>query len=116
MVVRDAPEAAGALTVDGELGQWLVKGVISTVLVSLGFVMRGLFGRMREAEAKLAKIEDRPDLTREIDAKIADIRLCMAENYVRRDDHVTTNSRIIGLLEDHGVALARLEERIGAAR
>jgi len=45
---------------------------------------------------------------------IAELRLCMAENYVRRDDYITNQSRVIGLLETHSVMLGRLEERIGA--
>ena len=45
---------------------------------------------------------------------IAEQRLCMAENYVRRDDYITNQSRVIGLLETHSVMLGRLEERIGA--
>lgn len=43
-------------------------------------------------------------------------RLFIAENYVRRDDYVTNQSRVIGLLETHSVMLARLEERIGAMK
>ena len=47
---------------------------------------------------------------------LADLRLHVAENYVRRDDYVTNESRVIGLLENHSVMLARLDERIGAMK
>ena len=48
-----------------------------------------------------------------LEKEIACLKLHMAENYVRRDDYVTSESRVIGLLETHSVMLARLEERIG---
>ena len=50
----------------------------------------------------------------DLESELAKLRLCMAENYVRRDDYITNQSRVIGLLEAHSVMLGRLEERIGA--
>ena len=50
-------------------------------------------------------------LERELDA----FKLYSAETYVRRDDHIQSQARIIGLLESHSVLLARLEERIGGS-
>lgn len=47
-------------------------------------------------------------LERELDA----FKLHVAENFVRRDDYIRNQSQMIGLLESHGVMLARLEERI----
>ena len=49
-----------------------------------------------------------------LESELANLRLCMAENYVRRDDYITNQSRVIGLLEAHSVMLGRLDERIGA--
>ncbi len=51
-------------------------------------------------------------LERELDA----LKLHIAENFVRRDDYITNQSRVIGLLETHSATLARLEERIGAIK
>ena len=48
-------------------------------------------------------------LEREVDA----LRLHVAENFVRRDDYITNESRVVGMLESHSATLARLEERIG---
>lgn len=48
-------------------------------------------------------------LERELDA----FRLHVAENFVRRDDYITNESRVVGMLEAHTAMLARLEERIG---
>ena len=47
-------------------------------------------------------------LERELDA----LKLHVAENFVRRDDYITNESRVIGILEGHSEMLARLEERI----
>lgn len=102
---------------DGEISAWIAKGVISCVIVSLGFAVRGLFSRLREAEARIVAIEKTPPpcdaAGREAKAELQDFKLCVAEHYVRRDDYITTQSRIMGLQEAHGIALARLEERIG---
>ena len=49
-------------------------------------------------------------LERELDA----FKLHVAENYVRRDDYITAESRVIGMLEKHSAMLARLDERIGS--
>ena len=53
---------------------------------------------------------------RELERGLADLRLHCAETYLSRHDYVTTQSRIIGLLESHSVLLARLEERIEALK
>lgn len=47
-------------------------------------------------------------LERELDA----FKLHVSESCVRRDDYITSQSRIIGLLETHSAMLARLEERV----
>jgi len=46
-----------------------------------------------------------------LERELSDHRLTLAEHYLRRDDWVPTTSRVLGLLEQHSVALARLEER-----
>lgn len=45
---------------------------------------------------------------------LANLRLHVAENYVRRDDWVPAESRVVGLLEAHSAMLARLDERTEA--
>ncbi len=47
-----------------------------------------------------------------VEAEIQELKLSLASNYVRRDDWVPSTSRIIGLLEQHSVTLAKLEERM----
>ncbi len=49
----------------------------------------------------------------DLERELAALRLHLAENFVRRDDYITNQSRVIGMLENHGAMLARLEERIG---
>ena len=51
-----------------------------------------------------------------LERDLASLRLHVAEHYVRRDDYITSQSRILGMLEIHGRMLARLEERIGAMK
>ena len=57
---------------------------------------------------------DLADRVAGLERGLGDLRLHVAENYVRRDDYIPNESRVIGLLETHSVMLARLEERIGA--
>ena len=51
-----------------------------------------------------------------LERDLAALRLHVAENFVRRDDYITSQSRVVGMLEHHGMMLARLEERIGAMK
>ena len=98
-------------------------GVVG-VLIFLGsgaFALKrlGILGSRPAAAAQAStppppadeKLRGRMDVA---ERAIADVRLCIAENYVRRDDYIMNESRVIGLLENHSVMLARLEERIGA--
>lgn len=53
---------------------------------------------------------------RKTEEELVKMRILMAEEYVRRDDYVSSQSRTIGLLEAHSVMLARMEERIAGMR
>lgn len=96
-------------------------GVVA-VLVFLGagvVALRrmGLLGARPAASAPASTRAERKPLDQrvdEVEEELRAMRLLMAENYVRRDDYITNESRVIGLLESHSVMLARLEERIGA--
>ena len=97
---------------------WQAFGGVVAVIVFLagayGALRRlGIVGAPSEAEqanpgydVRLATLEH----------EHTEFRLFVSENYVRRDDYITSQSRVIGLLETHSVTLARLEERIGAMR
>lgn len=103
---------------------WQAFGGVVLVLVFLGggaVALRrlGIIGARPAANAPAQAAPPAPDKALQdrlakAEAAIAELRLCMAENYVRRDDYVTNQSRMIGLLENHSVMLGRLEERIGA--
>ena len=56
-------------------------------------------------------LADLKETVTRLERDLAALRLTMAEHYLRRDDWVPTTSRVLGLLEQHSVALARLEER-----
>lgn len=101
---------------------WQAFGGVVTVLIFLGggaFALKRLGviggGAVKPAPADNGPAEDK--LAARIGAAergLGDLRLHVAENYVRRDDYIPNESRVIGLLETHSVMLARLEERIGA--
>jgi len=95
---------------------WQAFGGVVAVIVFLagayGALRRlGIVGAPPKAERAI------PDDARRIatlEREHTEFRLFVSENYVRRDDYITNQSRVIGLLETHSVMLARLEERIGA--
>ena len=107
-----------------EMEAWQAFAGICSVIIFLGSVAFALkrLGVIRMPEAKPA--EAAPDKTAfeqkvaDLEREMAALRLHLAENFVRRDDYVISESRVIGLLETHSVMLARLErlERIGAIK
>ena len=109
-----------------DAGAWESFAGVAGVLIFLGtaaVALRrlGLLGGRSAASAQASAPAAAPAVDKEtlarveaVEKAIADLRVCVAENYVRRDDYITNESRVIGLLESHSVMLARLEERIGA--
>jgi len=57
--------------------------------------------------------EDLTDRVHKLERELDAFRLHVSENFVRRDDYITYQSRVVGMLEAHTAALARLEERVG---
>ncbi len=100
---------------------WQAFGGVVTVLIFLGggaFALKrlGIVGARAAAAAPARGGPAEGDLADRVvglERGLGDLRLHVAENYVRRDDYIPNESRVIGLLETHGVMLARLEERIG---
>lgn len=109
-----------------DAGAWESFAGVAGVVIFLGAAVvglrrLGLLGGRPATSAQAnpptpAQAADKEALARveAVEKALADLRLCIAENYVRRDDYITNESRVIGLLENHSVMLARLEERIGA--
>ena len=105
---------------NGELETWIARGVVGAVVTACV----GLFVRMRKLESAHAvtsktvgDLEGRDTGAGEIGALREEIRkmqLCIATNYISREDWVPHASRVIGALEKHGECLARLDERTGA--
>ena len=109
-----------------DAGAWESFAGIAGVIIFLGAAVvalrrLGLLGSRPAASAPATAKPPTPAFDeatlgriKELEDSVAELRLCMAENYVRRDDYITNQSRVIGLLENHSVMLGRLEERIGA--
>jgi len=102
---------------------WQAFGGVVTVLIFLGggaFALKrlGIVGaRAAAAPACGGPAEgDLADRVVGLERGLGDLRLHVAENYVRRDDYIPNESRVIGLLEKHSIMLARLEERIGGQK
>ena len=101
---------------------WETFGKLGAVIVFLGAVWLGLkqLGivrpRARPAPAEAAP-ESKPtdaELARrvaELERDLAALKLHLAENYISRTDWVPMTSKVIGILEEHGAMLARLDER-----
>lgn len=102
---------------------WQAFGGVCLIIMFLGAAKVGLrrLGWLPPvapvARADQAAADD-PVLerVRKTEEELVKMRILMAEEYVRRDDYVSSQSRTIGLLEAHSVMLARMEERIAGMR
>ena len=92
---------AVGLTILGGAVAWVVRTIVANS------------ARLQRVEAAREVEQDNKKRVGDLETALSDLRVNLAECYVRRDDHVTVQSRVIGLLESHSVALARLETRIG---
>ena len=106
---------------------WQAFGGVGAVIVFLGavaFALKrlGVLGQQTDSSPPPAAsaatcVDVQGDLTERVhtlERELDGFKLRVAENYVRRDDYVTNESRVIGILEGHSEMLARLEERIGS--
>ena len=104
------------------LGEWIFRGVAGAIAAVLVGACVKLFGRVREAENKQGRFEERIESlegrdtgAEEIAAlrrELGEFKLCVERNFVRREDWVPHTSRVLGALERHGESLARVEERL----
>lgn len=108
----------------------LIESVLGAVIAAVIAGVGGLFVRMRRLESRQARSEteikglesyEGEDLeeTKSIRGDIAsiqkemhEIRLCMSDQYMKRDDFVATSSLILKSLEKQRELLARHDERL----
>ena len=98
-----------------ETEAWQAFGGVLSVLILLGGATLALrrLGILRSGDTASGAGQNRDARVDAVETGLSDLRLHIAEHYVRRDDYVINESRVIGLLEHHSIMLARLEERIG---
>lgn len=105
---------------EGELATVLVRSTVGAVIAGLGFAIRSLFVRMRTAEARVKVLEETrpaPDTAgREALAELQQFKLCVAENYIRRDDYIPQVTTLITRVDAIGVMVARVDERFRIGR
>lgn len=94
---------------------WEAFGGVLAVVVALGAGAIALqrLGILRAGRppAPPPKSDDLGERVARVEQGLVDLRLHAADAYMRREDWVPTASEILGKLESHGAALARLEER-----
>ena len=83
---------------------WIVGVAVAAVIGVLVRALAALFGRVSRAESALGKKAAQKDL----DAFKREV----SERYVTREDWVPTMSRLIGMQEEQGRLLARIDERL----
>ena len=97
--------------------EWVVRSVVGAIVaavVGLFVRMRKLEARREAADVRLEHLEGRGTGAAQVDdlsREIQDLKVCIARNYIRREDWVPTMSRILGALEKQGELLARVDER-----
>ena len=112
-----------------DLPTLLATTLIGVLASGIGVAVRVAFQRLRESEARqaailarLVTVEGRSEGVddAQLRALAAEMRECMAERYVRRDDYVTHTAGVASRLDalslvlaEQRAMLARVEERIG---
>ena len=111
---RHHPRAQRALAVDPEAATWLVRIAAGVIISGLGVAVRGMFVRVRTAEAKVAVLESRPPSSdaagKTALGEVQALKLCLAQHYVRRDDYVMQMTGVIQKLDSIGTMVSRLDE------
>ena len=93
---------------------WQAFGGVAAVVILLGsvaFALRRLGILPDRAAAPAVTPASLEDRLARLERDLTELRFCIAETYIRRDDWVPVTSRVLGVLEEHTRLLARLEER-----
>ena len=101
---------------EADLATPIVRALIGAIICGLGVSVRTLFVRMREAESALAVLRVRESGSDESGRaaleQVQQLRLAVAEAYVRRDDYVMQMASVATKLDSIGVMVARVDERM----
>ena len=92
-----------------------MRGLIAlcfTGVVSLLVWQRMIQSKTAVLEARVSAINSNATLISELESRFNAHKLCVSENYVRRDDYVSHVSLISHKLDAQGQMLARVDERI----
>ena len=99
----------------------LVDAILGAIVTAVVAGIGGLFVRLRNLEGNHKETASRVKTLEKNDPKasiedlkkeVQNLRLCMSDSYIRRDDWVPTMSKILGAMEKQGEMLARHDERI----
>ena len=102
-----------------EIEHWPIFGGMVAILALLGSGVMGLkrlglIGGQNTIPATAADKDNDTgvrDRLERLEGEVKELRIMLAETYVRRDDWVPMTSRVIAMLEEHSVMLGRLDER-----
>lgn len=97
---------------------WLIEGAVLAALGLIGAAIGRMFIRLRQVEARnaadnqrIASLEKNLGQIPQLLDAVHKIRLCIAENYVRRDDYVQQVSMVLTKLDALATTVARVDER-----
>ena len=89
-----------------------IAAVIATGVGGLFIRMRSLEGLRKAADVRLGELEDKARKADELDKKVGELRVCIAENYVRREDYVPALSLIGSKIDSMAQMLTRVDTRL----
>lgn len=94
---------------------WTLKWGLTAGLTGISVLLRGLFVRVRHLESQVMALDARPPsddaAAQKAMAQVQDLRLAVAEHYVRRDDYIPQISEVLSRLDGIGTIVTRVEER-----
>ena len=95
---------------EAEILTWLMRGLITATIGGLA----GLFAWQRKISAEVAVIQSKLSDNNASMDDLTNLKLCMSETYIRREDYIPQMSLVGQKLDANAVLLARVDERMTA--
>ena len=91
-----------------EFISWVVRGLVLLTMGGVG----GLFAWQKKISSEVAVIESKLGEDNASSKDLTELKLCFAENYVRRGDYIQQVSLLGQKLDANALLLTRVDERV----
>ena len=91
-----------------EFISWVMRGLVLLTMGGVG----GLFAWQKKISSEVAVIQSELGDDNASSKDITELKLCVAETYVRRDDYIQQVSLVGQKLDSNALLLTRVDERV----